>query len=149
MHVQYSTKRYKNHILCMEFNGWLVFEGEPTKSNDCNSGCRFFSKRPSASSYIIWHQSWSFFDGRKTIFKLDQWSELGTVPFGHRFELWRKNNEAGNSLNAVEHEPVPTTVLNPTASEASYEPKQRSYRTLFTEIVLYRNVAKQNLWNLT
>ena len=31
--------------------------------------------------------------------------------------LWRKNSEAGNSLNAVEHEPVPTRVLNPTASE--------------------------------
>ena len=35
---------------------------------------------------------------------------------------------AGNSLNAVEREPVPTRVLNPNASEASYKPKQRSYR---------------------
>ena len=57
---------------------------------------------------------------------------LGTVPFcsrtfGCRFELWRKNNEAGNSLNAVGHEPVPTRVLNSTASEVSYKPKQRSY----------------------
>jgi len=32
-------------------------------------------------------------------------------------------------LNAVEREPVETRVLNPTASEASYKPKQRSYRT--------------------
>ena len=31
-------------------------------------------------------------------------------------------------MNAVEHEPVETRVLNPTASEASYKPKQRSYR---------------------
>ena len=31
-------------------------------------------------------------------------------------------------LNAVEQEPVPTRVLNPNASEASYKPKQRSYR---------------------
>ena len=45
------------------------------------------------------------------------------------FELWRKNNEAGNFLNVVEREPVETRVLNPTASEASYKPKQRSYRT--------------------
>ena len=45
------------------------------------------------------------------------------------FELWRKNNEAGNFLNAVEREHVETRVLNPTASEASYKPKQRSYRT--------------------
>ena len=30
--------------------------------------------------------------------------------------------------NAVEHEPVETRVLNPTASETSYKPKQRSYR---------------------
>ena len=31
-------------------------------------------------------------------------------------------------LNAVEREPVPTRVLNPNASEASYKPKQRRYR---------------------
>ena len=31
-------------------------------------------------------------------------------------------------LNAVEHGPVPTRVLNPNSSEASYKPKQRSYR---------------------
>ena len=54
----------------------------------------------------------------------------------------KKKNEAGNSLNAVEHEPVPTRVLNPNATEISYKPKQRSYRTLCIEMVLYRNVAK-------
>ena len=32
-------------------------------------------------------------------------------------------------MNAVEREPVETRVLNPTASEASYKPKKRSYRT--------------------
>ena len=37
----------------------------------------------------------------------------------------RKNNEAGNSSNAIEHEPVPTRVLNANASEASYKPEQR------------------------
>ena len=31
-------------------------------------------------------------------------------------------------MNAVEREPVETRVLNPTAREASYKPKQRSYR---------------------
>ena len=31
-------------------------------------------------------------------------------------------------MNAVERKPVPTRVLNPNASEASYKPKQRSYR---------------------
>ena len=30
-------------------------------------------------------------------------------------------------MNVVEREPVETRVLNPTASEASYKPKQRSY----------------------
>ena len=55
----------------------------------------------------------------------------------------KKNNEAGNSLNAVEREPVPTRVLNPNTSEASYKPKQHSYRTLCTEMVLYRNVPKR------
>ena len=33
-------------------------------------------------------------------------------------------------MDAVEREPVETRVLNPTASEASYKPKQRSYRTM-------------------
>ena len=68
--------------------------------------------------------------------------QLGAVSFRHRtfrcrfliyflfFELWRKNNEAGNFLNAVEREPVETRVLNPTASGASYKPKQRSYRKM-------------------
>ena len=31
-------------------------------------------------------------------------------------------------MNTVEREPVETRVLNPTASEASYKPKQRRYR---------------------
>ena len=31
-------------------------------------------------------------------------------------------------MNAVEREPVETRVLNPTASEASNKPEQRSYR---------------------
>jgi len=31
-------------------------------------------------------------------------------------------------LNAVEHEPVETRVLNLNASEATYKPKQRGYR---------------------
>ena len=31
-------------------------------------------------------------------------------------------------MKDVEREPVPTRVLNPNASEASYKPKQRSYR---------------------
>ena len=31
-------------------------------------------------------------------------------------------------MNAVERKPVPIRVLNPNASEASYKPKQRSYR---------------------
>ena len=32
-------------------------------------------------------------------------------------------------MNAVEREPVDARVLNPTAGEATYKPKQRSYRT--------------------
>ena len=31
-------------------------------------------------------------------------------------------------MNAVERKPVETRVLNPTAIEASYKPRQRSYR---------------------
>ena len=66
--------------------------------------------------------------------------QLGAVPFRRRtfgrcFLIYfcfssyeEKNNEAGNSLNAVEREPVLTRVLNPNGSEASYKPKQRSYR---------------------
>ena len=39
-------------------------------------------------------------------------------------------------LNAVEHGPVPTRVLNPNSSEASYKPKQRSYRK--TKLFFFR-----------
>ena len=44
------------------------------------------------------------------------------------FSYEKNNNEAGNSLDAAEDKPVLTRVLNPNASEASYKPKQRSYR---------------------
>ena len=39
-----------------------------------------------------------------------------------------KNPPGKIPLNAVEREPVETRVLNPNASEASYKPKQRSYK---------------------
>ena len=44
----------------------------------------------------------------------------------YKNKFMKKNNEAGNSLNAVEREPVPSRVLNPTASKGSYKTKQRS-----------------------
>ena len=56
-------------------------------------------------------------------------------------------------MNAVEREPVPTRVLNPNTSEASYKPKQRSYRNIlkpfqpnenWAETVLGRNDQKPN-----
>ena len=55
------------------------------------------------------------------------------------FDLWRKkNNEACNSLNAVQPEPVPTRVLNPNASEANYKPEQLSYsRSHFCTIFFF------------
>ena len=62
------------------------------------------------------------------------WAPNNWVPCRLGTEIWapfrvmKKKNEAGNYLNAVEREPVPTRVLNPNTSEASYEPKQRSYR---------------------
>ena len=52
-----------------------------------------------------------------------------------------KNNEAGNSLNAIVREPVPTRVLNPNASEASYNPKQRSYRK--TKLFFFLNIFEK------
>ena len=33
-------------------------------------------------------------------------------------------------MTAVERKPVETRILNPTGSEASYKPKQRSYRNI-------------------
>ena len=62
-------------------------------------------------------------------------SVSGTMRF--RYNV-KKNNEAGNSLNAVDHEPVPTRVLNPTESEASYKRKQRSYgKTKLKKIIQF------------
>ena len=46
-----------------------------------------------------------------------------------------KNPPEKIPLNVVEREPVPTKVLNPNASEASYKPKQRSYRT--TKLIFF------------
>ena len=46
-------------------------------------------------------------------------------------------NEAGNSVNAIEQEPVETRVLNPTMSEASFKTETMyltSYRMLCTKI---------------
>ena len=51
------------------------------------------------------------------------------------FRVMQKYTVAGNSLNVVEREPVPTRVLNPNASEAIYKPKQRSYRK--TKLIYY------------
>ena len=45
-----------------------------------------------------------------------------------RKKLPGKNPPENIPLNDVEREPVETRVLNPNASEASYKPKQRSYR---------------------
>ena len=47
---------------------------------------------------------------------------------GNRIKSPRKNPPDKIPLNAVEREPVETRVFNPNASEASYKPKQGSYR---------------------
>ena len=44
-------------------------------------------------------------------------------------------------MNAVECKPVETRVLNPTGSEASYKPKQRSYRTLNLKKKFWRRIV--------
>ena len=58
----------------------------------------------------------------------------------------KKNNEAGNSLNAVERKPVPTRVLNPTASETSYKSKQRSYRKTKQNYYYFLNIFFLNIF---
>ena len=47
---------------------------------------------------------------------------------GIRIKSPGKNPPEKIPLNAIEHKPVPTKVLNPNASKASYKPKHRSYR---------------------
>ena len=47
--------------------------------------------------------------------------------FSQNFSMLKKQCSR-QFWNAVERKPVKTRVLNPTASEASYIPKQRSYR---------------------
>ena len=42
--------------------------------------------------------------------------------------MYAEKQSGREFCNAVEREPVETKVLNPTASEASYKPKQRNYR---------------------
>ena len=63
----------------------------------------------------------------------DNWVpySLGTGHIGPvKKQNKKKNNEAGNSLNAVERKSVLTRVLNPNTNEASYKPKQRSYKKM-------------------
>jgi len=45
-------------------------------------------------------------------------------------------------LSAVEREPVPTRVLNPNANEASYKPKQGSYRNVLKPFRPNKNWAE-------
>ena len=54
---------------------------------------------------------------------------------GIRIKSPGKNPPEKIPLNAIEHKPVPTKVLNPNASKASYKPKHRSYRK--TKLNLY------------
>ena len=72
----------------------------------------------------------------------------GARPFGPTHCRPRKNNEAGNILNAVDRGPVSTRVLNPNASEASYKPKQRSYRNVLKPFRPYKNWAETD-WTET
>ena len=62
---------------------------------------------------------------------------FGAVSYIYFFSSY----EAGNFLNAVEREPVETRVLNPIASEASYKPKQRSYRTTNPKKKFWRRIV--------
>ena len=48
-------------------------------------------------------------------------------------------------MNAVEREPVETRVLNPTASEACYKPKQRSYRTTNLKKKFWRRNVRRRI----
>ena len=55
----------------------------------------------------------------------------------------KSENQCGRQfLNAVDREPVETRVLNPTASEASYKPKQRSYRNVLKPFWPNKNWAE-------
>ena len=54
--------------------------------------------------------------------------KLSNLFYGNRIKSPWKKSPRKIALNAVEREPVETKVLNPNASEASYKPKQRSYR---------------------
>ena len=44
-------------------------------------------------------------------------------------------------MNAVERKPVPTRVLNPNVSEASYKPKQRRYRKTNLKKKFWRQIV--------
>ena len=56
-------------------------------------------------------------------------------------------------MNAVEREPVETRVLNPNASEASYKPKQRSYRKtklkkyIYIYIFFFGGILVGGIWS--
>ena len=75
--------------------------------------------------------------------------EIGSLERRTNFQIFlffifrvMKKKQCGRQVwNAVEHEPVETRVLNPTASEASYEPKQRSCGTTNLKKKFWRRIV--------
>ena len=72
-------------------------------------------------------QKWSNLHERSGIGWIQRKTKFKIFPI-FIFRVMNKKQCGRQFWNAVEHEPVETRVLNPTASEASYKPEQCSYR---------------------
>ena len=75
--------------------------------------------------------------------------EAQDVFFGNRIKSPRQKSPRKKTaekirLNAVEREPVEPRVLNPNASEASYKPKQRSYKKTKLRIFFFWGILSWN-----
>ena len=97
-----DSRRIHRHHIRMRHH-WCEFV--------CHQVCHLWQVRSKPRTFGV---SWSLF--------------YLLVRRGIRINPPGKNPPEKIPLSAVEHEPVPTRVLNHNASEASYKPKQRSYR---------------------
>ena len=80
------------------------------------------------TTFEIKIHKWSNLHGRSGIGWIERKNQISDFSDFYFSSYAEKNSKTGNSLNAVEREPIPTRVLNLNASETSYKPKQRSNR---------------------
>ena len=86
-------------------------------------------------------QKWSNLQERSGIGWIQRKNKFQIFPI-FIFRVMEKKLCGRQFWNAVERKPIETRVLNPTASEASYKPKQRRYRKTKQHFFFLEHLSK-------